>query len=139
MAENKTKPTWLSVPEFIESIDDPVKQRDCKTLVQLMSELTGAPPVMWGDAIVGFGNYRYKYASGREGDWFQVGFSPRKLSLSIYVVGYLEQYPEMLKDLGKHKHGKGCLYVNKLEDIDMGVLRTLIETSIRRLKVNQPD
>jgi hypothetical protein len=94
---------------------------------------------MWGDAIVGFGNYRYKYASGREGDWFQVGFSPRKLSLSIYVVGYLEQYPEMLKDLGKHKHGKGCLYVNKLEDIDMGVLRTLIETSIRRLKDNQPD
>ena len=139
MAENKTKPTGSSVQEFLENIEDPVKRSDCNTLVQLMSELTGAPPVMWGDSIVGFGNYRYKYASGREGDWFQVGFSPRKQSLSIYVMGYLEQYPEILKGLGKHKHGKGCLYVNKLEDIDLGVLRSLIETSIYRLKENQPD
>jgi hypothetical protein len=133
MAENKTKPTSGSVQGFLEGIENPVKRNDSMALVQLMSEITGADPVMWGDAIVGFGDYRYKYASGREGDWFQVGFSPRKQNLSIYVMGYLEQYPDILKDLGKYKHGKGCLYVKRLEDIDMEVLRSLIETSIQRL------
>ena len=138
MAENKTKPTKASVQAFLQGIEDPVKRNDSKALVKLMTEITGAEPVLWGDAIVGFGNYRYKYASGREGDWFQVGFSPRKQRLSIYVMGYLEHYPEILKDLGKHTHGKGCLYVNKLEDIDLEVLRSLIETSIQRLDDQTP-
>jgi len=98
-----------------------------------MYELTGAAPRMWGAAIVGYGDYHYKYASGREGDWFLCGFSPRKQSLSIYLMGYLENYEDLLSRLGKHKHGKGCLYINKLDDVDEQVLRRLISTSIDRL------
>jgi hypothetical protein len=133
MAENKTQPNSKNVQEFLEKIGDPVKQNDSRALVQMMQEITDSEPVMWGDSIVGFGDYHYKYASGREGDWFQVGFSPRKQSLTIYVMGYLEQYGTILQNLGKHKHGKGCLYINRLEDVDMEVLRNLIETSINRL------
>ena len=100
----------------------------------MMEELTASSPKMWGDSIVGFGHYRYKYASGREGDWFLSGFSNRKQSLSIYIMGYLEYYQDILADLGKHKHGKGCLYIKRLSDIDQEVLRKLISTSIERLK-----
>ena len=134
MAENKTKATAKSVPEFLDQIADPLKRADCLNIADLMEELTGAKPRMWGDSIVGFGDYRYKYASGREGDWFLVGFSPRKQNLTIYIMGYLEYYPDLLENLGKFKNGKGCLYINKLEDINMHVLRSLIETSIKRLK-----
>jgi len=133
MAENKTKPNTKNVHTFLEEIADPVKQSDSKKLVQLMKDITGSEPVMWGDSIVGFGDYHYKYASGREGDWFQVGFSPRKQNLTIYVMGYLENFGTILDNLGKYKHGKGCLYINELEDVDMEVLRNLIETSIDRL------
>jgi hypothetical protein len=133
MAENKTQPNSKSVQEFLDGIGDPVKQNDSRTLVRMMKKVTGSDPVMWGDSIVGFGDYHYKYASGREGDWFQVGFSPRKQSLTIYVMGYLEQYGTILENLGKYKHGKGCLYINRLEDVDMEVLRNLIETSIHQL------
>ena len=134
MAELKTKPTGKKVEEYINSIEDPVRQKDCRTIATLMEELTGSGPKMWGDSIVGFGDYHYKYASGREGDWFLAGFSSRKQSLTLYVMGYLEFYQEHLDKLGKHKHGKGCLYINKLEDVDMGVLKDLIKTSIERLK-----
>ena len=134
MAENKTKANDSSVNDFLESITDPVRKADCKAVSALMEELTAASPRMWGDSIVGFGDYHYKYASGREGDWFLCGFSPRKQNLTIYVMGYLEFYEDVLKALGKHKHGKGCLYINKLEDVDMAVLRKLIATSIDRLK-----
>ena len=134
MAENKTKPTTKSVPDFLNSIEDPVKKKDCLALSALMEEITGAKPKMWGDSIVGFGDYRYKYASGREGDWFLVGFSPRKQNLTLYIMGYLEFFTDLLEGLGKYKHGKGCLYVKKLEDIDTDVLKTLIKTSIQRLK-----
>jgi hypothetical protein len=99
-----------------------------------MEKLSGSKPKLWGDSIVGFGDYHYKYASGREGDWFQVGFSPRKQNLTIYVMGYLEHYTDILEGLGKYKHGKGCLYINKLEDIDMDVLENLISSSIKQLK-----
>lgn len=134
MAENKTKATTKSVPEFLEQIEDPKRKEDCKTIAALMERLSGSVPKMWGDSIVGFGDYHYKYASGREGDWFQVGFSPRKQNLTIYVMGYLESYSDLLKGLGKYKHGKGCLYINKLEDVDMAVLERLLTTSIKRLK-----
>ena len=134
MAENKTKPTAKSVPDFLDSMDDPVRKKDCQTIAAMMEELTGSKPKMWGDSIVGFGDYRYKYASGREGDWFLVGFSPRKQNLTLYIMGYLEFYTDILKGLGKFKHGKGCLYIKKLEDIDLDVLKTLISTSIKRLK-----
>ncbi|NOR34057.1 MAG: DUF1801 domain-containing protein [Bacteroidales bacterium] len=136
MAENKTQPTAKSVPEFLEQIEDPNRKADCKTISALMEKLTNSPPKMWGDAIVGFGDYHYKYASGREGDWFLAGFSPRKQNLTIYVMGYLEFYPDHLERLGKFKNGKGCLYIKKLEDIDMDVFETLITTSIERLKSN---
>ena len=134
MAENKTKATAKSVPDFISSIEDPVRRKDCQTIAALMEELTGSKPKMWGSSIVGFGDYHYTYASGREGDWFLVGFSPRKQALSIYIMGYLEFYNDILEQLGKFKHGKGCLYIKKLEDIDLDVLKTLISTSIKRLK-----
>ena len=133
MAENKTKPTSKSVPEFLEQIADPKRKADCIAIAELMEKLSGSKPKMWGDSIVGFGDYHYKYASGREGDWFQVGFSPRKQNLTIYVMGYLEFYSDLLDGLGKYKHGKGCLYINKLEDIDLKVLETLISTTIKRL------
>ena len=133
MAENKTKPNSLSVEAFLDKIEDPVKKADSKILAALMEELTGSKPKMWGESIVGFGDYRYKYASGREGDWFVAGFSPRKQNLTIYIMGYLEFYTDILENLGKHKHGKGCLYIKRLVDIDKEVLRTLIRTSIERL------
>lgn len=134
MAENKTKPTTKSVPEFLGKIEDPKRKADSLTIAALMEKLSGSKPKMWGDSIVGFGNYHYTYASGREGDWFQVGFSPRKQNLTIYVMGYLEHYAGLLEGLGKYKHGKGCLYINKLEDIDMRILEDLISTSIERLR-----
>ena len=134
MAENKTKPTTKSVPEFLDQIQDPERKADCLTIADLMEGLSGSRPKMWGGSIVGFGDYHYKYASGREGDWFLVGFSPRKQNLTIYVMGYLEFYADLLEGLGKYKHGKGCLYINKLEDIDMRVLEKLLSTSIERLK-----
>jgi len=102
-----------------------------------MEEITGEGPTMWGPSIVGFGNYRYQYASGRAGDWFLVGLSPRKQYLTIYIMGYLQYYDHILKNLGKHKHGKGCLYIKSLEDIDLEVLRHLIRTSIERISKHQ--
>jgi hypothetical protein len=134
MAENKTKANAKSVPEFLEQVEDPKKRADSLIIAELMEKLSGSKPKMWGDSIVGFGDYHYKYASGREGDWFQVGFSPRKQNLTIYIMGYLEFYSDILEGLGKYKHGKGCLYIKKLEDIDMDVLENLISTSIKRLK-----
>lgn len=133
MAENKTKPTAFSVDAFLNGIEEKGKREDCYALSALMEELTGAKPKMWGPSIVGFGDHHYTYASGREGDWFLTGFSPRKQNLTIYVMGYLESFPDQLENLGKHKHGKGCLYIKKLEDIDMNMLKTLIQTSIERL------
>ena len=137
MAENKTKPTRRSVASYLADIEDPVRREDCKTIAGMMEELTGSKPKMWGESIVGFGDYRYKYASGREGDWFLSGFSSRKQSLTLYIMGYLEYYNDILKDLGKFKHGKGCLYIKRLSDVDQDVLRTLISTSIAQLKIHK--
>lgn len=134
MAENKTKPTAKSVPEFLDRIEDPGRKADCLSIAALMERVCRAKPRMWGDSIVGFGDYRYKYASGREGDWFLAGFSPRKQYLTVYVMGYLEHYTDLLEGLGRYKHGKGCLYIKRLSDIDMNVLENLISTSISRLK-----
>ncbi len=134
MADYKTQPTAKSVPEFLEQIEDPKRRADCKTIAALMEKLSGSKPKMWGDSIVGFGDYRYKYASGREGDWFLAVFSPRKQNLTLYIMGYLEYYPDHLEKLGKFKNGKGCLYIKQLEDVDMNVLESMIATSIKRLK-----
>lgn len=133
MAENKTKANDKSVEAFLNAVEDPQKRSDSQFLLSLMSEITGAPPRMWGESIIGFGDYRYKYASGREGDWFLAGFSPRKQNLTLYIMGYLEFFKDELEGLGKYKHGKGCLYIKRLEDIDIGVLKNLISASLKRL------
>ena len=133
MAELKTKPNDASVEAFLSSIEDSQRRIDCRALLKLMKQATRAKPTMWGTSIVGFGTYHYKYASGREGDWFTVGFSPRKRDLSLYLMGGFAQNPELLKRLGKHKTGKCCLYVKRLVDVDVDVLRELIVRSIRDL------
>lgn len=132
MAQNKTRPNAGDVMTLLESITDPIKKKDSLLLLRMMEEITGEPPVMWGDSIVGFGTYHYTYASGREGEWFLVGFSPRKQNLTIYLKGYLDQYQDLLQKLGKHKHGKGCLYIGKLEEIDDNVLRSLVSQSAKK-------
>lgn len=133
MSDLKTKPNKASVTEFINSIEDPVKKQDSKALVKLFKEITGHKPVMWGSSIIGFGSYHYKYASGREGDWFVTGFSPRKQSLTMYIMGGLKD-KKLFNKLGSHKTGKGCLYVKRLSDVDIEVLRKIITKSVDRVK-----
>ncbi|MCB0055676.1 MAG: DUF1801 domain-containing protein, partial [Caldilineaceae bacterium] len=113
MAELKTKENDQSVETFLSSIEDAQKQQDCRTLIAIMQEATGAAPRMWGESIVGFGHYHYKYASGREGDWFLTGFAPRKQNLTLYIMAGFHHYDELLQKLGKFKTGKSCLYINK--------------------------
>ena len=127
MAELKTKPNRADVSKFINSIEDARKRRDSLALLGMMKEITGAQPQMWGDSIVGFGTYHYRYASGREGDWFITGFSPRKQALTVYLMCDVSAQRPLLDKLGKYKIGKSCLYVKKLADIDEAVLRKLIE------------
>lgn len=133
MTQNKTVQTGASVDDFIASIEHPTRQQDALALVDLFSKTTEFSPKMWGDSIVGFGQYHYRYASGREGDFLATGFSPRKSNLSIYIMPGYGDFSEILNDLGKHKLGKSCLYVNKLADIDLDVLQKLIVAGIARL------
>jgi hypothetical protein len=137
MAELKTKLNDASVDEFIDNITDEQRRADCRAALKLMKKVTGAKPKMWGATIVGFGSYHYKYASGREGDWFQVGFSPRKQNLTLYIMDGFAKYDELMAKLGKHKTGKSCLYVNKFADIDLAVLRELIEASVAHTNKSQ--
>ena len=126
MAELKTKPTRADVGKFIDSIADAGKRRDSRALLAMMQEITGAKPRMWGASIVGFGTYHYRYASGREGDWFVTGFSPRKQALTVYLMCDVSTQQPLLDKLGKYKIGKSCLYIKELADIDEAVLRQLI-------------
>ena len=132
MTQNKTVQTGASVDDFIASIEHPTRRQDALALVDLFSKTTEFCPKMWGDSIVGFGQYHYRYASGREGDFLATGFSPRKSNLSIYIMPGYGDFSEILNDLGKHKLGKSCLYVNKLADIDLDVLQKLIVAGIAR-------
>jgi hypothetical protein len=134
MAELKTKPTTQSVEQFINSLPDEGRRADCFTIIDLMRQATGSEPRMWGAAIVGFGDYHYKYASGREGDWFRVGFSPRKTNLTLYLGYDVVQFAYLLGKLGKYKHGKGCLYLNRLSDVNLNTLQELIEQTAERMK-----
>jgi hypothetical protein len=131
MAELKTKVTNASVVKFLNTIKDEQRRQDCFTILELMQEATGAEPKMWGTSIVGFGHYRYVYGSGREGDWFLAGFSPRKQNLTLYVMGGFPQHGALLKKLGKCKTGRACLYINKLQDVDLPTLRKLIDESVK--------
>ena len=130
MAELKTKPTKQSVKDFVDAIKDEQQRKDCRTVSRIMKRITKANPKMWGPGIVGFGSHPYKYASGREGDWFVVGFAPRKQNLTLYIRSGFKKYSALLKELGKHKIGVSCLYVKRLDDVDMGVLTELIEDSV---------
>ena len=132
-AELKTKATNDSVEEFIDSISDSGRQKDCRTVLGMMQKATGAKPKMWGAGIVGFGDFHYKYATGREGDWFLTGFAPRKQNLTLYVTN-VEPHKKLLAKLGKHKTGMGCVYVNSLDDVDLKVLEQLIDSAVKYLK-----
>ena len=134
MAELKTKPTKRSVKGFIDAIKDKQQQKDCRTVSQIMKRITKANPKMWGPGIVGFGSYHYKYASGREGDWFLAGFAPRKQNLTLYIMSGFKKYNALLKRLGKHKIGKSCLYIKRLDDVDVDVLTRLIEDSVAHVR-----
>ena len=133
MAKLKTQRTDASVQGFLQSVEDERRRADSFAILELMREVTGEEPAMWGPSIVGFGSYRYAYASGREGEWFLVGFSPRKRNLTLYIMSGFAGYDALLAKLGKYKTGKSCLYINTLEDVDLGVLRELIRQSVAHL------
>jgi hypothetical protein len=133
MAEPKTKPTKASVRAFLAGVDDDTRRSDAKKILALMRDVTGATPRMWGPSIVGFGSYHYVYASGREGDWPVTGFSPRARDLTLYITAGFSGYESLLASLGKHKTGKSCLYVKRLSDIDMDVLRELVTRSVEEM------
>lgn len=134
MAANKTQPTDAKVADYLAAIEDETRRADCETLVKLMSKVTKQPPVMWGPSMVGFGTYHYKYESGREGDFFLTGFASRKSDISVYLSACDEDRDELLAQLGKHKMGKGCLYLKRLSDVDVKVLEKLIKSSIAETK-----
>jgi len=133
MAEVKTKPNEASVDEFLTRTDDGTR-KDCYTLINLMEKVTGEKAKMWGPAIIGFGQYHYKYASGHEGDICKIGFSPRKGNLSLYVLAGAEGQNALLEKLGKYKAGKGCLYVKKLSDINIEVLESMAKNTMKYLE-----
>lgn len=126
MTELKTKKTKKSVSAFINSIEDEQVRHDCKKILKIMKDITGKQPAMWGDSIIGFDSYHYKYASGREGDWFKIGFSPRKQAITIYIMPGYQDYSAILKKLGPHKTGKCCVYIKRLEDIHLPTLKQLL-------------
>ena len=133
LAEIKTKPTSTSVEEFINSVQDEQKRKDSFVLLEMMKKATGEEPVLWSSSIIGFGNKRYKSpATGREVDWLRIGFSPRKANLSLYLSVGIKEHAAALEKLGKHKTGVGCLYINKLEDIDLKVLKGMIDASVKQ-------
>jgi hypothetical protein len=134
MVKLKTRPTDASVKEFLEAVEHPTRKADGLELLEIMKEVTHEEPVMWGASIIGFGIFHYKYASGREVDWMKVGFSPRKRSLTVYLTPGLDDIDDLREKLGKHRVGKGCLYINKLADVDMEVLKKIIKKSIEVLE-----
>ncbi len=133
LVEIKTKPTTASVEDFINKVDDEQKRKDCYVLLEMMKKASKQEPVLWSSSIIGFGIKRYKSpATGREVDWLQIGFSPRKANLSLYISIGIKEHEAALKKLGKHKTGVGCLYINKLEDVDLKVLKEMIEDSVKK-------
>lgn len=139
MAKMKTTLNDGDVNAFLHSVEDEKKREDCYTLLKMMHQITGDEPKMWGSSIVGFGSYHYKYESGREGDFFITGFSPRKQALTLYIMPGFGRYGELMQKLGKYKTGKSCLYIKKLTDVDVEVLKSLIEESAAHMnsKYNQ--
>ena len=142
MTELKTKKTGASVEKFIAGITDEQKRKDAEAICRLMQEATGEPPKMWGDSIIGFGNVHVKYASGRELDWMLAGFSPRKASLTLYIMTGFDEYADasgydpkpLLDRLGKYGTGKSCLYIKQLSDVDESVLKQLVRESAEQMR-----
>ncbi|MFX0030143.1 MAG: DUF1801 domain-containing protein [Candidatus Hermodarchaeota archaeon] len=134
MTELKTRPNDKNVIEFLNNVENTRRREDSFEILKLMKEITQEEPVMWGNSIVGFGTYHYKYASGREADWLQIGFSPRKQYLTIYIMDGFDKYKELLTKLGKHKTGKSCLYINKLDDLSVPILKEIIIESVKYIK-----
>ena len=129
MAQLKTQKNEAGVEEFLNGVTEEKKREDSFAILELMQDVTGEEPKMWGPSIIGFGDYHYKYASGREGEWFLAGFSPRKKNLTLYIMAGFDNYDSLLEDLGKYKTGKSCLYINELEDVDIPTLRELVRQS----------
>lgn len=141
MAELKTKETKKSVIAFLNQIVDKQRREDCFAIVEIMRAATKEEPKMWGPSIVGFGRYRYKYESGREGEWPAISFSPRKNDLTLYMMRGFDEYPDLVKRLGKHKTSKSCLYLKKLADVDMTVFKELVQRSVKAIepqRIKQP-
>lgn len=129
MSENKTVKNNASVEDFLNAVEHATRKKDAFTLLEMMKKITGEQAAMWGDSIVGFGEYHYKYDSGREGDFLMIGFSPRKTSTTLYIMNGFDRYDELLGQLGKHKTGRSCLYITNLKNVDLDVLQTLIKES----------
>jgi hypothetical protein len=136
MAELKTKATQASVSDFLNAVEDDERRKDCKTVAKIMQKATGAKPKMWGPSIIGFGDHHYKYASGRELDWFLTGFSPRKKDLTLYIMPGFTRYDDLMASLGKHSTGKSCLYIKRLSDIDTDVLEKLVTESVEHMRAS---
>lgn len=134
MAENKTRPGTASVAQFLNSIENDQRRADAKKVAAMMRKATGKRAKLWGTSIIGFGRYHYKYESGREGDAMLVGLSPRKQNLAVYIMPGFAEFSGLMKKLGKHKTGKSCLYINKLDDVDESVLQQLIERSVKVMR-----
>lgn len=134
MSDLKTQPTDASVDRLLGAIEDDTRRQDCRTLLKLMREVTRAEPAIWGTSIVGFGRYHYKYASGREGDWFLTGFAARKNDLTLYIMAGFDGYEALLGKLGRHKTGKSCLYIKRLADVDLAVLKKLVAASVQHMR-----
>ena len=133
MADLKTKPNDQDVNAFLNAIPNEQRRQDSFTILELMKQVTGAEPKMWGDSIVGFGSYHYRYASGREGVMPLTGFSPRKQNLTLYIMAGFDEYDDLMGKLGKYKTGKSCLYIKKIEDVDLDTLRELVERSAEHI------
>lgn len=131
MSETKTKPTSVEPADYVAAVENDTRRQDAGVVLEMMAEVTGEPPVMWGPSMIGFGDHHYEYTSGREGDTFVIGFAPRKANLVLYGLSTAPGSEELLAKLGKHKTSKACLYVNKLADVDLDVLRQLTELGYR--------
>lgn len=138
-SENKTQPTDVSVPAYIEAVADEKQRADAHRIAAMMERLTGHKPKMWGPSIIGFGTYRYKYDNGREGEWPRIGFSPRKGQTVLYIIDGFRGHNELMEKLGKHKTGKSCLYIKRLSDVDEAVLEQLCIASLQWMAQKYPE
>ena len=139
MAEAKTKPTTISVDDFVTAVEHPGRREDARTLIELLTEISGEPPVMWGPSIIGFGRYHYRYESGHEGDAPLLGFSLRKGNIVLYMAAYHDERADFLSRLGKHRSGQSCVYVNRLSDVDIDVVAEMARWTIKTTQERYPD